>query len=55
MHICEVRPEEIDSESSDFRYFPILFSSEDLFFGLRDLKTTKIICVAKINLKSLYD
>jgi hypothetical protein len=42
-------------EDHEFKFLPILFNSDSIVFGLRELKSNKMIAVAQIDLKKLYE
>lgn len=42
-------------EESDFKFLQIMFNSDNIYFGLRDKESKKMVAVAKIDLKKLYE
>ena len=51
--ICDIKKN--DFEESEYKFLNFLHGSENILFGLRNLKTKKQVGVAKIDLKRLYD
>ena len=43
------------AEDNEFKFLTMLYSSDFVFFNLRNIKTKKVEAVAKIDLKSLFD
>lgn len=54
MPICDLLGSSEKVEDHSFQFFPILFNSENLNFGIRDMNKKKVVYVARISLKKLY-
>jgi hypothetical protein len=42
-------------EDNDFKFIKISFSSDVLIFGLKEQKTKKMVGIARVDLKKLYE
>lgn len=55
MPICDIDGKTGSIEDHAFMYLPIVFGSEHIKFGLRDLNLDKILFMAQLSLKQLYE